>query len=56
MTTNRLTIAERLESLALGTVGLLLSVWCLTATCGLLGWAAADDALTVLLQGWTGRA
>ena len=56
MTTTRLTTAERIEALTLGGVGLLLSVWCLSLTCGLLGWGAAEDATTVLLQGLTGRA
>ena len=56
MTTTRLTTAERIEAVALGSVGLLLSAWGLTATCGLFGWGAAEDATTVLLQGLTGRA
>ena len=54
--TTRLTAAERLSALALGAVGLLLGAWTLSLTCGLLGWGAAEDALTVLLQGLTGRA
>ena len=56
MTTTRLTTAERVHALALGSVGLLLSAWSLSLTCGLLGWGAAEDAATALLHGLTGRA